>query len=189
MHILYACIWKCQSLANDVCKEQMPHCKFQSEMSEAVKVAKLFCNKLVFRVFHRTDALCRWSFFANGRLERRSEYDSHPSLNVTAHRPLCFSFQALNFVCIFHGTIVLDIFFDLSKHKAVVPHFFPFHMVLPSGSRPGAPHHQCHPEKRQAEALHRRALAGREAHLGANHRDAQLDAQPRAAPGAAGEAG
>ena len=90
MHILYACIWKCQSLANDVCKEQMPHCKFQSEMSEAVKVAKLFCNKLVFRVFHRTDALCRWSFFANGRLERRSEYDSHPSLKC--HSPSTFVF-------------------------------------------------------------------------------------------------
>ena len=42
-------------------------------------------------------------------------------------------------------------------------------MVLSGGSRPGAPHHQCHPEKRQAEALYRRALAGREAHLGANH--------------------
>ena len=29
--------WTCQSLAKDVCKEQMPRCKFQSEMSEAVK--------------------------------------------------------------------------------------------------------------------------------------------------------
>ena len=25
--------WTCQSLAKDVCKEQMPRCKFQSEMS------------------------------------------------------------------------------------------------------------------------------------------------------------
>ena len=29
--------WTCQSSAKDVCKEQMPRCKFQSEMSEAVK--------------------------------------------------------------------------------------------------------------------------------------------------------
>ena len=29
--------WTCQSLAKDVCKEQMPRCKFQSEMFEAVR--------------------------------------------------------------------------------------------------------------------------------------------------------
>ena len=40
--------WTCQSLAKDVCKEQMPRCKFQSEMSEAVKA---FLQKN-----HRTDA-------------------------------------------------------------------------------------------------------------------------------------
>ena len=38
-------------------------------------------------------------------------------------------------------------------------------MVLAGGSRPGAP---LHP-RRQAEALQRRCLAGREALLGANH--------------------
>ena len=38
-HVMYghAKTWTCQSLAKDVCKEQMPRCKFQSEMFEAVK--------------------------------------------------------------------------------------------------------------------------------------------------------
>ena len=38
-HVMYgrAKTWTCQSLAKDVCKEQMPRCKFQFEMSEAVK--------------------------------------------------------------------------------------------------------------------------------------------------------
>ena len=34
-----------------------------------------------------------------------------------------------------------------------------------------APHHRRHHPRRQAEALHRRSLAGCEAHLGANHPD------------------
>ena len=41
-------------------------------------------------------------------------------------------------------------------------------MVLTGGSWPG-PHTTGAIPRRQAEALHRRALAGREAHLGANH--------------------
>ena len=38
-HVMYgrAKTWTCQSLAKDVCKEQMPRCKFHSEMSETVK--------------------------------------------------------------------------------------------------------------------------------------------------------
>ena len=68
MHILYACIWKCQSLANDVCKEQMPHCKFQSEMSEAVKVAKLFCNKLVFQSVSQNRCTLPLEFFCKWKI-------------------------------------------------------------------------------------------------------------------------
>ena len=54
-HIICLCIfmdisWKCQSLTKDVCKEQMPRCKFQSEMSEAVKAFLQKQNR-------RTDAL------------------------------------------------------------------------------------------------------------------------------------
>ena len=41
-------------------------------------------------------------------------------------------------------------------------------MVLAGGSRPGVQTTGAIP-RRQAEALHRRCLAGREAHLGANH--------------------
>ena len=37
MYIFMDSFWKCQSLTKVVCKEQMPRCKFQFEMSEAVK--------------------------------------------------------------------------------------------------------------------------------------------------------
>ena len=38
--MLIANIWKCQSLAKDVCKEQMPRCKFQSESLRCLRLSK-----------------------------------------------------------------------------------------------------------------------------------------------------
>ena len=70
-----------------------------------------------------------------------------------------------------HGTIVLDIFF-------INPNSRPLHAVAHlsslstwySQADPGlGPDSTGAIPRRQAEALHRRALAGREAHLGANH--------------------
>ena len=64
-HVMYgrAKTWTYQSLAKDVCKEQMPRCKFQSEMSEAVKA---FCKKKNTEQMHPEVGV----FFANGRLEQ-----------------------------------------------------------------------------------------------------------------------
>ena len=67
-------------------------------------------------------------------------------------------------------TIVLDIFF-INPNTRPLPTFLPF----PHGTRRRIqacrPHTTGAIPRRQAEALHRRALAGREAHLGANHPD------------------
>ena len=60
-HVMYgrAKTWTCQSLAKDVCKEQMPRCKFQSEMSEAVK-AFLQKKKSQNRGTLRLEFICKW---------------------------------------------------------------------------------------------------------------------------------
>ena len=50
--------WTCQSLAKDVCKEQMPRCKFQSEMSEAVKA--FLQKKSQNRGTLRLEFFCKW---------------------------------------------------------------------------------------------------------------------------------
>jgi len=69
-----------------------------------------------------------------------------------------------------HGIIVLDIFF-INPNSRPLPTFLPF----PHGTRRRIqacrPHTTSAIPRRQAEALHRRALAGQEAHLGANHPD------------------
>ena len=69
-----------------------------------------------------------------------------------------------------HGIIVFDIFF-INPNSRPLPTFLPF----PHGTRRRIlacrPHTTGAIPSRQAEALHRRALAGSEAHLGANHPD------------------
>ena len=59
-HVMYgrAKTWTCQSLAKDVCKEQMPRCKFQSEMSEAVKA--FLQKKSQNRGALRLEFICKW---------------------------------------------------------------------------------------------------------------------------------
>ena len=43
--------WTCESLAKDVCKEQVPRCKFQFELSEAIKAfLKKKPNKCTLRL-------------------------------------------------------------------------------------------------------------------------------------------
>ena len=78
------------------------------------------------------------------QMEDWNNDDAHPNyVEMSTRRTLRFILQVLNYVCILHGTIVLDIFFIIQTKASP---FFPFHMVLAGGSRPGAPHHRCHPE-------------------------------------------
>ena len=113
--------WTCQSLAKDFCKEQMPRCKFQSEMSEAVKA---FLQKNTEQMHPARG----WSLFANGRLERRWR-TSKLCWNVNSSN---FAFYSSSFeLCVhLHGIIVLDIFF-INPNSRPLPTFLPF----PHGTR------------------------------------------------------
>ena len=57
-HVIYgrAKPWTCQSLAKDVCKEQMPRCKFQSEMSVKAFLQKKSQNRCTLRL----EFICKW---------------------------------------------------------------------------------------------------------------------------------
>ena len=74
--------WTCQSLAKDVCKEHMPRCKFQSEMSEAVKA---FLQKPQNRCTLRLEFICKWKI---GTTMTHIQI----MLNMSTHRPLCLIF-------------------------------------------------------------------------------------------------
>ena len=152
--------WTCQSLAKDVCKEQMPRCKFLSEMSEAVKA---FLQKNTEQMHPEVGVYLQMEDWNND--------DAHPNyVEMSTRRTLCFILQVLNYVCILHGTIVLDLFF-ISSDTRPLPTFLPFPHGTCRRIQACRPHTTGAIPRRQAEALHRRALAGREAHLGANHPD------------------
>ena len=132
-------------------------------MSEAVKAAyKRFGKNKVF-----TELMHSAVGGVYLRTEDWIEDDPHPNfpcqlIDLFEHCSVCV-------MCACTAVRLYLTSFSSIKTQSRCCLFLPFRMVLPGGSRPGAPHHQCHPEKRQAEALDRRALAGREAHLGANH--------------------
>ena len=67
-----------------------------------------------------------------------------------------------------HGIIVLDIFF-INPNSRPLPTFLPFPHGTHRRIQACRPHTTGAIPRCQAEALQRRALAGREAHLGANH--------------------
>ena len=103
------------------------------------------------------------------QMEDWNDDDAHPNyVEMSTRRTLRLSLQVLNYVCILHGTIVLDIF-SISPNSRPLPTFLPF----PHGTRRRIqacrPHTTGAIPRRQAEALYSRALAGHEAHLGANH--------------------
>ena len=160
-HVMYgrAKTWTCQSLAKDVCKEQMPRCKFQSEMSEAVKA--FLQKKTQNRCTLRLEFICIWKDW--------NDDDAHPNyVEMSTRRTLRFILQVLNYVCILHGTIVLDIFF-ISPNSRPLTSFLPFPHGTHRRIQACRPHTTGAILRCQAEALHRRALAVKEAQFGANH--------------------
>ena len=140
--------WTCQSLAKDVCKEQMPRCKFQSEMSEAVKA---FLQKITEQMHPEVGVYLQ--------TEDWNDDDAHPNhVEMSTRRTLRF---IMFYSCTWH-------LFHQSKLQAVA-HLSSLSTWY-SQADPGlGPHTTGAIPRCQAEALHRRALAGREAHLGANH--------------------
>ena len=108
----------------------MPCCKFQLEMSEAVKT---FLQKQPMRSEVGIYIMEDWN------------EDDPNFVEMSTHRPLCCILQALNYACILHGTIVLDLFLSFQTQGRCSP-FFPLHAVLAGGFRPGAPNHPRHPK-------------------------------------------
>ena len=123
------------------------------------------CQSVFAKQNRRTDALWGWSLFANWRLERRW---LRSKFEMSIHRPVCFILRTPNFELSVHFTWYncTSHLFRQSKHKAVV-HLSSLSTWY-SQADPGlGPHTTRAIPRRQAEALHRRCLMGREVHLGA----------------------
>ena len=177
-HVMYgrAKTWTCQSLAKDVCKEQMPRCKFQSEMS-----VKAFLQNITEQMHPEVGVYLQTRDW--------NEDDSHP--NFVEHvNSSTFVFYSSSFeLCVhLHGIIVLDIFF-INPNSRPLPTFLPF----PHGTRRQiqacTPHHRCHPEMPGGGPLPPRSCRERSAPRCESPRDAHLHEQPGAASAAAGKAG
>ena len=92
--------WTCQSLAKDVCKEQMPRCKFQSEMSEAVKA---FLQKITEQMHPEVGIYLH--------MEDWNDDDAHPNyVAMSTRRTLRLTLQVLNYVCIYMVQLYLTSF-------------------------------------------------------------------------------
>ena len=123
--------WTCQSLAKDVCKEQMPRCKFLSEMSEAVKA---FLQKNTEQMHPEVGVYLQMEDWNND--------DAHPNyVEMSTRRTLCFILQVLNLwiMCASYMVQLYLTSFSSVQTQGRCPPFFPFHMVLAGGSRPAGP--------------------------------------------------
>ena len=83
-------------LAKKRCRE-VPRCKFQSEMFEAVKA---FERKNMFsqnRCILRLEFMCKWKI--GTKMAHIQIYPNY--VKMSTHRTLCFILQALNYVCIY----------------------------------------------------------------------------------------
>ena len=104
------------------------------------------------------------------QMEDWNDDDAHPNyVEMSTRRTLRFIYSSSFELCVhLHGTIVLDIFF-INPNSRPLPTFLPFPHGTHRRIQASRPHATGAIPRRQAEALHRRALAGHEAHLGANH--------------------
>ena len=111
-------IWTCQSLAKDVCKEQMPRCKFQSEMSEAVKA---FLQKITEQMHPEVGVYLQ--------TEDWNDDDAHPNyVEMSTRRTLRFILQILTYVCIYMVQLYLTSFSSVQT-QGHCSSFFLSHMV------------------------------------------------------------
>ena len=133
--------------------------------------------------FHRTDAL-RFEFICTWKIGTKMIHIQIWSVNSST-----FALYFSNFVmCAFYGLqLYLTSFSSIQTQSHCSP-FFPFHMVLAGGSRPGAPHHRCHPETPGGGPAPPSSCRARSAPRCESSAHADLHEQPCHAPGAAGEA-
>ena len=122
------------------------------------------------------------------QMEGWNDDDAHPNyVEMSTRRTLRFILQVLNYVCIYMVQLYLTSFSSVQTQGRCPP-FFPFHMVLTGGSRPGAPHHRCHPETPGGGPLQPISCRARSAPRCESSGHADLHVQPCRAPGEAGEA-
>ena len=156
----------------------MPRCKFQSEMSEAVKA---FLQKITEQMHPEVGVYLQ--------MEDWNDDDAHPNyVEMSTRRTLCFILQVLNYVCIYMVQLYLTSFSSVQTQGRCPP-FFPFHMVLTGGFRPGAPHHRCHPKTPGRGPAPPSSCSKGSTVWCKSSVHAHLHEQPGAAPAAAGEAG
>ena len=106
----------------------MPRCKFQSEMSEAVKA---FLQKITEQMHPEVGVYLQ--------REDWNDDDAHPNdVEMSTRRTLRFILQVLNYVCIYMVQLYLTSFSSIQTQGRCPP-FFPFHMVLAGGSSPAGP--------------------------------------------------
>ena len=111
----------------------MPRCKFQSEMSEAVKA---FLQKITEQMHPEVGVYLQ--------REDWNDDDAHPNdVEMSTRRTLRFILQVLNYVCIYMVQLYL---FHQSKLKAVAHLSSLSTWYLQADPALQAPHHRCHPE-------------------------------------------
>ena len=138
-------------------------CRVASFGLRCLRLSERFSKKHVFSERMHSEVRRYLQF----QMEDWNEHPNH--VEMSTHRALCFILRTLNFELSEQFTwLQLSLAsFHRSKHKAVV------HLPSsPHGTRrriqAWGPSTGAIP-RRQAEALHRRALVGREAQLGENH--------------------
>ena len=186
-HLKSCHVWSCQNM--DMSKFGK-RCLQRTDAALQVSLWDVWDCQSVFAKNHRTEALWGWSLFANGRLERRWRTSKLIMLKCQLVE-LYILFFKFWIMCAFTWYNCTWHLFHQSKLKAVAcrcPPFFPFHMVLAGGPRPGARLHRCHPETPGGGPAPPSSCRARSAPRCESPRDAQLHEQPCRASAAAGEA-
>ena len=125
----------------------MPRCKFQSEMSEAVK-----------SVFAKTSEQMHPEVVIYLQMEDWNDDDAHPNyVEMSTRRTLRFILQVFELCVHLHGTIVFDIFF-INPNTKPLPTFLPFphgthRQILAWGPTPPVPSRDARQRPSTAELL------------------------------------
>ena len=169
--------WTCQSLAKMFAKNR---CRVASFSLRWLRLSKRFSKKSQNRCTLRLEFICKWKI---GTKMTHMQI----LLNMSTRRTLCFILQVLNYVCIYMVQLDLTSFSSVQTQGRCPP-FFPFHIVLAGGSRPGAPHHRRHHPKSPGGGP-APPSSGRARSAPRCESPADLHEQPGDPSGKAGEAG
>ena len=137
----------------------MPRCKFQSEMSEAVKA---FLQKITEQMHPEVGVYLQ--------TEDWNDDDAHTNyVEMSTRRTLRFILQALRIMCAFTWYNLYLTSFSSIQTQGRCPPFFPFHMVLAGRSRPAGPTPPVPSRDARRRPCTAELLQGGKRQLGANH--------------------